>query len=155
MLTSGAWRERLARCQSSTGPRCQQIPQAHGSPPGQLYWRERKPSPGFRHSRMPGHQARLLAGESWDWLRRGHWAASAVGPWPGPPPPPLTWMIRSPSRIRPSLAAMLLGFTCKAHASWGPGTLHSDSLLVAKGSLTLAGPKANYSLLACSLFSSD
>ena len=35
----------------------------------------------------------------------------------------LTWMMRSPSRMRPSLAAMLLGFTCKARASWGLGPL--------------------------------
>lgn len=76
-----------------------------------------RPSPGFRHGRVPGTRQDMteisygqVVGRP---ARRGFRSGL---------PTLLTWMIRSPSRIRPSLAAMLLGFTCKAHTSWGLGT---------------------------------
>lgn len=113
-----------------------------GRHPGQLYGRERRPSPGFRHGRTPGHRRRLSAGESWTGYREVAGQPEQWGPRSGLHTP-LTWMIRSPSRIRPSLAAMLLGFTCKADASWGPGTPHSGSLLVTGGNLALGVPEAS------------
>lgn len=130
-----------------------QVPERHrpSMPAGPMSTRE---PPRATAQEREGSQAWSQAQrDAWPWgeaLGRdsrarpgtGSWAARAAGPRAGLPAL-LTWMIRSPSRIRPSLAAMLLGFTCKADAAWWPGSLHEGSLSVARHSLTLGTPNAN------------